>query len=53
MVIGFVHVGMYGVMPFSKIGVRNTVPSMKVRSLTERPAARASAISTIERSPMP
>ena len=31
MVIGFVHVGMYGVMPFSKIGVRNTVPSKMAR----------------------
>ena len=27
MVIGFVHVGIYGVMPLTRIGVRNTVPS--------------------------
>ena len=31
MVMGFVHVGMYGVMPFTSIGARKTVPSSIAR----------------------
>ena len=31
MVIGFVHVGIYGVIPLTRIGVRNTVPSSIAR----------------------